>query len=205
MGEKTMPQDYAYDIFISYRHKGPAYSWVTEYFHPLLEQWLPESVPVEYDVKIFIDSQIETGAEWPAKLRQALRTSRCLLPILSPEYFRSKWCQAELQTMRQREQVLGLRTEENSSGLIYAVVFASPDLLPAEVQNIERKDMSDWATTYSDFRNSKNCESFEREMKLVCKELPKMLQRAPAWQDWPVVTPPEPPQRVPVALGQTRL
>ena len=200
-----MPQDYAYDIFISYRHKGPAYSWVTEYFQPLLEQWLPECMPVEYNVKIFIDSQIETGAEWPAKLRQALKMSRCLLPILSPEYFRSKWCQAELQTMRKREQILGLRTEENSSGLIYAVVFASPDLLTTEVQNIKWKDMSDWATTYSEFRNSKKFESFEREMKLVCKELPKMIQRAPAWQDWPVVTPPEPLQRVPVALGQTRM
>jgi hypothetical protein len=205
MGDKTMPQDYAYDIFISYRHKGPAYSWVTEYFHPLLELWLPESVPVEYDIKIYIDSQIETGTEWPAELRQALRTSRCLLPILSPEYFRSKWCQAELQTMRKREQINGFRTEEKPTGLIYAVVFASPDLLPADVQNIERKDMSEWATTYSDFRNSKNFESFEREMKLVCKELPKMLQRAPDWQDWPVVAPPEPPQHIPVALGQTRL
>jgi len=200
-----MPQDYVYDIFISYRHKGPAYSWVTEYFHPLLEQWLPECVPVEYDVKIFIDSQIETGAEWPAKLRMALRKSRCLLPILSPEYFRSKWCQAELQTMRLREQLLGFRTEENPSGLIYSVVFASPELLPLEVQSIQPKNMSMWATTYSNFRSSINFESFESEMKNVCKELPQIIQRAPAWQDWPVVTPPEPHQRVTVALGHTRL
>jgi hypothetical protein len=200
-----MRQNYVYDIFISYRHKGPAYSWVTEYFHPLLEQWLPECVPVEYDVKIFIDSQIETGAEWPAKLSQALRMSRCLLPILSPEFFRSKWCQAELQTMRQREQILGLRTQENPYGLIYAVVFASPKLLPPEVQNIEWKDMSLWATTYSNFKNSGNFESFESEMKRVCEELSQMIQRAPTWQDWPVVTPPEPPQRVAVALEQTRL
>src|SRR5215469_11356926 len=170
-----MPQDYDYDIFISYRHKGPAYSWVTEYFHPLLEQWLPEFVPVEYDVKIFIDSQIETGAEWPAKLRQALRMSRCLLPILSPEYFRSQWCQAELQTMRQREQLLGLRTEENSSGLIYAVVFAGPQLLPLEVRSIQPKDMCQWATTYSEFRNSKKFDSFENEMKQVCEELSQMI------------------------------
>jgi hypothetical protein len=200
-----MPQDYIYDIFISYRHKGPAYNWVTEYFHPLLKLWLPECMPVECEVKIFIDSQIETGTEWPAKLRQALRTSRCLLPILSPDYFRSKWCQAELQTMRLREQLLGLRTEENSSGLIYAVVFASPELFPSEVQNIEHRDMRKWATTYSGFSNSPNFESFENEMKYICKELPHMIQRAPTWQDWPIVTPPEPPQRVAVALEQTRM
>jgi len=45
-------QDYEYDIFISYRHKGPAYSWVTEYFHPMLEQWLPEHVPDAYYLTI---------------------------------------------------------------------------------------------------------------------------------------------------------
>jgi hypothetical protein len=200
-----MPQDYDYDIFISYRHRGPAYSWVKEFFHPSLEQWLPDFVPPEYDVKIFIDSQIETGAEWPAKLRQALRLSRCLLPILSPDYFRSKWCQAELQTMQRREQLLDLRTDQNPSGLIYSVVFASPEFFPPEIQRIQSKDMSPWATTFSNFKSSQNFPLFESEIKNVCKELRQFIQGAPVWQDWPVVTPLEPYQHVEVALEHTRL
>ena len=192
-----MPQDYDYDIFISYRHEGPASIWVRDYFYPSLRDWLPNCVPVAYDVKIFIDSQIETGAEWPAKLRQALKMSRYLLPILSPEYFRSQWCYAELKTMQRREQLLGLRTEENPSGLIYAVVFAGSRHLPPEIQSIQPKDMCQWATTCPGFRYSPNYESFESEMKnVVCEELSQMIPKAPAWQDWPVVTPPEPPQGV---------
>jgi TIR domain len=197
-----MPQDYVYDIFISYRHKGPAYSWVTETFHPLLAQWLPDFVPVEYDVKIAMNSQVEAAdTEWPDELRHKLRMSRCLLTILSPEYFRSKWCQTELQMMQQREQFLGLRTGKNPSALIYKVVFASPELLPPECQKIEGKDMRQWATIYSNFRNSHNFELFESEMKDMCTKLWPMIQRAPAWQDWyDIVTPPGPPQRVAVRL-----
>src|SRR5260221_1953918 len=196
-----MPLDYEYDIFISYRHKGPAFSWVTEYFHPMLEQWLPEHVPSTYEPKIFIDSQIDTGAEWPQKLRRALKTSRCVLPILSPEYFRSLWCRAELATIKKREECLGMRTEQNSDGLIYAVVFASPALLPNEIRDhIQYRDLSQWATNQANFRESKNFEAFENEIKLVCQELWKMIQRLPGWDDWPIVMPAEHLQEVTVSL-----
>lgn len=200
-----MPQDYEYDIFISYRRRGPAFSWVKEYFHPMLEQWLPEHVPVTYEPKIFIDSQIETGAEWPAKLRHALKTSRCVLPVLSPEYLRSPWCRAELASMRKREEALRLRTEQNSGGLIYAVVFASPTLLPDDIRkHIQYKDLSAWATNQANFRESKHFEAFEEEVKLICQELWSMIQRAPTWEEWPIVTPEEDPVSVPVSLPRLR-
>lgn len=200
-----MPQDYEYDIFISYRRQGPALSWVKEYFHPMLEQWLPEHVPSTYEPKIFIDSQIETGEEWPAKLRHALKTSRCVLPVLSPEYFRSNWCKAELASMRNREAALQMRTEQNSGGLIYAAIFASPDLLPDDVRkHIQYIDLSAWATNQANFRESKRFETFEEKVKLICQELWKMIQRAPTWEEWPIVTPDEDPVSVPMSLPRLR-
>lgn len=196
-----MSHDYEYDIFISYRHQGPAYSWVKEYFHPMLEQWLPEHVPVTHEPKIFIDSQIETGAEWPATLRHALKTSRCVLPVLSPQYFRSKWCLAELASIKKREEILRLRTEQHPGGLIYAVVFASPAFLPDEIrQHIQYKDLSTWATNQANFRESRQFELFEQEIKRMCQELWQMIQRAPTWEEWPVVLPDEAPADVPVSL-----
>jgi hypothetical protein len=196
-----MSLDYEYDIFISYRHKGPAFSWVTEYFYPMLEQWLPEHVPVTYEPRIFIDSQIETGAEWPAKLRHALKTSRCVLPVLSPEYFRSRWCCAEFESIKKREELLSLRNEQNPGGLIYAVVFASPGLLPDEVRkHIQYKDLSSWATNQANFRESKRFESFENEVKLICQELWKMIQLAPPWREWPIIAPEEVLPAIPVSL-----
>jgi TIR domain len=114
-GASFMAHGYVHDIFISYRHMGPAHTWVTEYFFPLLKKWLPDYIPSNYNFdeekSIFIDQQIETGSSWPIRLNEALHTSRCLLPIWSPQYFRSDWCKAELHTMLEREKMLGLRKD----------------------------------------------------------------------------------------------
>ncbi len=185
-----MPEDYLYDVFISYRHKQPVLGWVTYNFKPLLEQWLPNFMPYDHETRIFIDSQIETGAEWPATLRRALIKSRCLLAIWSPEYFRSKWCEAELQSILLREQMLGLRTEEHPNGLIYAVLFAGAGCLPSKVQAIQYKDLSRWNYPYASFRKNPQFLFFDRKVQQMCRELAIMIQSAPPWQEnWPVVTP----------------
>lgn len=185
-----MPQDYIYDVFVSYRHKPPMLNWVRNHFEPLLEQWLPNFLPYNHETRIFIDMQIETGAEWPYKLRQARRMSRCLLPVWSPQYFQSNWCQAELQTMLRREQLLGLRTEENSSGLIYAVLFAGAENLPSLVRTIQYKDMSKWNCPWTVFKKNAQYVNLDRQVQKLSQELAKMIQSAPVWQeDWPVVLP----------------
>ncbi len=185
-----MPQDYMYDIFISYRHKPPVLNWVTNHFLPLLEQWLPNSMPYYHETRIFIDLQIETGTEWPIRLRQALRMSRCLLSIWSPQYFQSNWCQAELQTIMKREQVLGLRTDYNPSGLIYGVVFAGAELLPSEVQSMQYQNLCEWNCPHPIFKETVHFVDFDKQVQRLCQELAKMIQSAPAWQeDWPTVIP----------------
>ena len=57
-----MAEDYLYDVFISYRHKPPMGEWVRNHFYPLLEQRLPDCLPISHETKIFIDWDIETGA-----------------------------------------------------------------------------------------------------------------------------------------------
>ena len=185
-----MPQDYKYDVFVSYRHQSPVLGWVTYHFRPLLEQWLPNFMPYDYEPRVFIDLQIETGTEWPVELRRALQTSRCLLPVWSPIYFRSEWCQAELKTMRLREQKLGLRTDQNPSGLIYAVLYAGAEFLPPDVRTIQYKDMSMWNFPYPVFKDTALYLDFDRQIQALCQELALMIRSAPPWQeDWPVVIP----------------
>ena len=184
-----MAEDYLYDVFISYRHKPPMGEWVRNHFYPLLEQRLPDCLPVAHDTKIFIDWDIETGAAWPAKLRQALRTSRCLLAIWSPEYFRSAWCQAEWQTMLERHRLLDLGTEQNPAGLIYPVTFADGEHFSSEAKEAQQRDLRKWNIPHPSFRETKDYVDFDREVQVLCKELAEMIQRAPAWQEWPIVTP----------------
>lgn len=190
-----MAEDYVYDVFVSYRHKPPVLDWIRNHFFPLLEQWLPNAMPVEHETRIFVDwDEIEIGAEWPAKLRQALKQSRCVLAVWAPEYFRSEWCLAEWQTIRERERLLGLGTERQPEGLIYPVIFFDGEHFPQEARNTQSRDLRQWNVPHSVFRETADYVHFDRQVQLLVEDLAKMIQRAPAWQDWPVITPEAPPQ-----------
>ncbi|HYU71172.1 MAG TPA: toll/interleukin-1 receptor domain-containing protein [Ktedonobacteraceae bacterium] len=189
-----MTQDYIYDIFISYRRRGHVFTWVTEYFYPLLENWFLDHTPPDYNVSIFIDrDEIRTGESWSIGLKEALQLSRYLLPIWSPDYFRSDWCKAELHTMLKREEILGLRQGHNASGLIYPVVFRGANHIPSEYRNImQYKDLSHWGNPWSAFKDSPEFLLFSLEVEKICDDLWSYIQQAPHWQDnWPIITPEE--------------
>ncbi len=184
-----MASGYQYDVFVSYRHKQPVLDWLKYNFYPLLERWLPECMPIDHEPKIFIDWSIETGSDWPTVLCQALKQSRCLLPIWSPQYFRSKWCLAELYTMLERERKLGLRTSKSPSGLIYPVIFADGEHFPDEIKNIQFRDLRKWNSHFPSFNKTTEIVYFEQEVQYLCNELALMIRHAPGWKNWPVVTP----------------
>jgi hypothetical protein len=163
--------------------------WVKNHFHPILEQRLPDGLPVDHETKIFVDWDIETGSAWPAKLSQALKKSRCILPIWSPQYFRSDWCLAEWKTMMERERLLGLRTEQRPEGLVFPVTFADGEHFPQEARDTQPKDLRKWNIPHPVFRETVDYVEFDKQVQLLVNELARMIQRAPAWQDWPVVTP----------------
>ena len=92
---------YQYDVFVSYRREPPVSEWVANHFLDGLVEWLGETMAEE--PRIFVDvKRIETGTAWPDVLREALLTSRLMVSIWSPRYFRSRWCLAEHRSMRAR-------------------------------------------------------------------------------------------------------
>lgn len=201
-----MTQDYAYDIFISYRRRGHVFTWVTEYFYPLLENWLLDHTPPDYNISIFIDRNIDTGNSWTIDLREALLQSRYLLPIWSPDYFRSDWCKAELHTMLKREEMLGLRQDHNAHGLIYPIVFKGAQHIPPIYRSIKYKDLSNWGNPWSAFKNSSEFSLFSDEVEKICDDLWRHIIRVPAWQNnWPLVTPDDLPPTSKVPLSLPRL
>lgn len=67
-------RQYSWDIFISYTHTGNVATWVREYFHPELRDWIRNEVGIR-DPRIFVDRfDIRTGDEWSASW--ALRYAR---------------------------------------------------------------------------------------------------------------------------------
>jgi len=180
VAEKAEKQDYIYDVFLSYRRKGTVFEWVHNHFRPLLEQWLTNAMP--YDPRIFIDEQPESDTGWPDDLCHALKMSRCLVSVWAPDYFRSSWCLAELHSFKQREQLLDHR-------LIYPVSFFDGKNFPPEFQRIPCKDLQRWNHPYPSFKTTEGFLDLDREVQSVAEELAEMIQTAPDWNDWPIVTP----------------
>jgi TIR domain len=180
--------DYEYDVFVSYRRHPPISDWVSGYFYDELVQWLASALPLP--PRIFIDESIETGDDFPSRLRRTLLRSCFLVVVWSPNYFRSAWCVAELSTMIARERLLAMRTDNNPRGLVFPVKFQKGEYLPQYVRAIEFRDYSDWAITAPYFRDSPKYLDFQVDIKDFAELIAQRLAEAPPWQpDWPIETP----------------
>jgi hypothetical protein len=179
---------YDFDLFLSYRRAGSVTSWMRNHFAPVLVECLADELPRE--PRVFLDLTIETGAYWPAELERALRRTRLLIPVWTPQYFTSPWCRAEWETMLAREKALGLSTVERPHGLVYPVVFADWQNFPDRARETQARDLKQWNVPMPQFRNTSAYVDFYREMRSIAAEIADAVGRVPEWQDdWPVVRP----------------
>lgn len=181
---------YTYDVFLSYSRRNPVLPWVRDYFKPLLEEWLPQSMPSQPE--IFRDEEsIETGESWPYKLQQGLLKSKIVVAVLSPSYFRSPWCMAEWASIRQREIGLGLRTPAVPGGLLYPVCFHDGEHFSQDARDIQHKDLRKWNRASPAFPQTADYHDFIGEMQIIALEIAALIASAPAWRsDFPILTPP---------------
>lgn len=183
--------DYQYNIFLSYCRNGAAEIWVREFFEPKLKLWLPEVLPPGSLPRIFLDKDIPTGSNWPQNLRDAIKCSRILLPVLNSQYFASKWCLAELDSMLAREKLLKRKKEiKETDSLIYPVVFCDGVYFRADIKKMQLKDMKKYACTISAYTKSENFVEFEQAVKEISEEISEILNKTPPFDpSWPIVVP----------------
>jgi len=82
---------YEWDVFISYTRDELVSEWVHKVFYPVLNNRL--RICLGEEPKIFIDDKNTRGGDaWPEKLKKALGTSKLLIGIWSPWYFKKDWC-----------------------------------------------------------------------------------------------------------------
>lgn len=175
-----MADDYLYDVFVSYKRHDLTTYWVDGVIKRLAF-WLTEELGGQ-KAKLFFDKEsIEIGDPWPAKIQQGLRTSRCMVGIWSPQYFRSRWCVSEWQSFKERGQLL----EKN---LIAAVRFHDGDSYPPEAKKIQQIDVRRYTSTLDGFWKTDRAVEFEDKLKELAKDLARIVLSAPPFeQDWPVV------------------
>jgi hypothetical protein len=92
--------------FMSYAHHDDGAGRRLTRFHARLEQELRSQTGTV--VEIFKDSDdIQLGEQWRSRLDLGLAASTFLLPIITPSFFTSPYCQSELETFRRHEDALG--------------------------------------------------------------------------------------------------
>lgn len=174
--------DYEFDVFISYRRKGNPHDWVKHHFHPRLSACLADQMPEE--PKVFIDEGMEIGTVWPDRLEDALRRTRILVPVFSPQYFRSSWCLAEWHSMAARERLVGQR------GLIYPVLFSDSENFPSFARERSWRDLKRWNKPDLVFQQTVRWIDFVEEIENVAIDLARLIGKAPPWEEtWPIERP----------------
>jgi hypothetical protein len=90
----SFPHGYEYDLFISYCSAD--LKWVRPFYDALKEDL---RIVSGSEVATFFDKEgLQSGDTWNEKLEHASANSATLVPILSPSFFNSKYCEKELET-----------------------------------------------------------------------------------------------------------
>jgi hypothetical protein len=173
---------YEYDVFLSYLHEKPSGTWVVQHFLPYFQHQLGNALARR--AALFIDrTGIHLGQKWPARLKQALGHSRCLVGIWSPLYFQSEWCLCECAVMRHRETKLGFGTAENTEGLIVGVRVNDGIHFPEYARESQSADMEKYFFDEHGFSQSPLYVDFQKQIAELAREVARVVNNAPPWAD----------------------
>lgn len=178
---------YSYDVFISYRHAGVVRDWVLNHFHPRLQEWLNAASLTE--VSVFVDElSVETGSDLPEAIRQALSRSKVMVPVYSPQYFSSSWCQTEFHTMVERLRRCGLPTSDDPRTLVVPVKFNDGDHFTELACGFKYDDFSSFAQPYPVYAESVGYLEFANRVKALADTIVGRFDAVPPWDsDWPLI------------------
>ncbi|HEX6358215.1 toll/interleukin-1 receptor domain-containing protein [Actinophytocola sp.] len=180
--------NYEFDVFLSYSRKGSSPAWVHNHFLPKLRACLTDEIG--HEPTVFVDQEMESGTVWPSRLEQVLTRSKILVSIYSAQYFQSKWCQAEWESMAERERLLGLASPELTQGLILPVLYSDSQNFPEYGLDRMWHDMKGLDVPELMFQQSLDWLEFHRRMRVIAADVEQLLNGAPPWQpDWPVRRP----------------
>lgn len=175
-----MSDSYLYDVFLSYKRSTLIEPWVRQFFLPHLRDWLNEEMG-GIPTKIFFDQEsIDWGERWKDKLREGLSSSKVLVAICSPSYFRSPWCSFEWKTFALREQVVGGRQ------LRIPITHNDGDHFPQDARDLQAMNFSDCVSVMPAFSNDPKAMVFERKIRELVPAIAKALKVVPDFQSsWP--------------------
>jgi hypothetical protein len=176
--------DYEWDVFLSYLHERPSGPWVNDHLLPYLIPQLGNAL--NQKVRVFYDrTGIHSGQKWPARLKQALCRSRCLVGIWSPLYFHSEWCLSECAVMLHRESQLGYGTNQKPDGLLVGVKVDDGQHFPAYAADSQYADFEPFFFDGPAFIQSPLHLDFQKAIRPLAADVARIVKGAPPWSaEW---------------------
>lgn len=174
-------EGYGWDLYVSHQSS----SYLSKGLERIIELLRAElSLETGSDATIFWNRQeVVLGNAWPDELKNVLRHSRLLLPILTPAYFQSTWNVAEWRTFEERERLAGAR-----DSLILPLLFrGAPDSFPHFAQTRQFTDMREFLPA-----PQRVTRKLERTIRILAERIASMLSEVPPFTpDFPVIDPAE--------------
>src|SRR5262249_27276579 len=103
----------------------------------------------------FAPDTIERGSEWEKELKKALPASAVLVPMYSPNYFKSVWCGKEWEVFwqRQQENESARPPDVTNPDVILPVIWGSAQFLkmPKRVEELQNQHA---ATDSKDYKEN---------------------------------------------------
>jgi hypothetical protein len=160
---------YRYDLFISYTWRVPrAQSWVRDVLAPPLYDFLALEANID-KARVFLDVRtVRPGMAVDQTVQDALRDSKVLLAVFSPQYFDSGWCLTEFHTMLDRQ---------NSTGqhIIYPLAVWDGNKYSADARNLNPLDYNKWGTLDRGMRRKR----WNDTVRDLVKELETLILNSP--------------------------
>jgi len=183
--------DYQFDLFISYSRVGSVRKWLMNHFHAKLMDCLADQVAPS--PRIYVDHEMPRAVHWPSSLQNALRHSKVMVQLLTPHYYESEWCLAELRSMQARERLLGLAGTEIPQGLIYPILYSDSENFPLSERQRSWVDFKEYAHPDPVYQQTADFINFHKRMRQLAADLVELVRQAPEWRpDWPVIERPDP-------------
>jgi hypothetical protein len=182
---------YKYDFFISYSRRGSVQKWLlTHFYNKLVEYLADECAPAP---RVYMDRTMPRAVEWAHNLENSLRHSKIMIQLLTPPYFESDWCMAELESMQAREAMLGLAGADISQGLIYPILYSDSENFPDVGRMRSWQDFKEYAHPDPVYQDSVDYLPFCKQVRVLARDLVQLAKQVPPWSpDWPIVDRPNP-------------
>jgi hypothetical protein len=167
---------YQFQAFFSYKRSQFTDTWHRKLME-LIQYWLSQELAAQ-NVPIFFDTRsIDNGEPFDDAIREALKNSAVIIAVMSPLYFTSAICNAEIRAFMDREDRLG----RPRGSLISCARFHDGERYPSPFNRMQSMDFSQFANPMDSFWNSIDAAVFADRIRDFSRIIAGKIQASPVW------------------------